>query len=77
MRKSTCFTRVSNTSTSEVCENPVAMQLARKLCCCSVGQGWLNPNALNEDQSCERCPAAQTGLLTAQNSKNPNKTFLL
>jgi len=42
-----------------------------------VGQGWLNPNALNEDQSCERCPAAQTGLLTAQNSKNPNKTFLL
>lgn len=67
MRKSTCYTRFYNTTAppfTTACENPLAMDITHKLCCCTVGQGWLNPGKVNEPNSkpkCELCPLKGTG----------------
>ncbi|XP_067936745.1 fibrillin-2-like [Watersipora subatra] len=58
MRKSTCFSNFRNDS--GVCENALAMELTKKLCCCTVGRGWLDPaksHYVGEDSViCDPCP---------------------
>lgn len=72
MRKSTCYTRFYNTTGppfKSICDNPLAMELTRKLCCCTVGQGWLDPDVLavidekDAPLSCDVCPIQGTGTI--------------
>lgn len=51
MRKSLCYRNYNGT----VCENELAFNLTRRLCCCSynVGKAWNKP--------CEACPTPATG----------------
>ena len=73
MRKSTCYARLYNTTAppfTSICDNALAMELTKKLCCCTVGQGWLDPDVLAElddaeraNLSCDDCPIPGTGWL--------------
>ena len=61
MRRSTCFTTFSNSTGT--CDNALAMQLTNKLCCCSVGRGWLDPGTSHRKDSllCDACPIKDSG----------------
>ncbi|XP_078142364.1 fibrillin-2 [Centroberyx gerrardi] len=50
MRKSTCYRSLNGTK----CENKMAFNLTRKICCCAynVGKAWNNP--------CKACPVPET-----------------
>ena len=69
MRKSTCFTRFFNTTAGPldgICENPLSLDMTNKLCCCTIGQGWMNPGMEgdpNAEPECQACPARNTGML--------------
>jgi len=63
MRKGNCYRDAYNASTPpfrSICENPMAPNLTKKVCCCTgIGQGW-SANEHNYGLACELCPRPMT-----------------